>query len=66
MLTTHVSKKKLTVFDSKVKSYILGIEINFFYSIIFQPVHYQKVLIRKAYLVLNYPRMVYLRRALRI
>lgn len=50
MLTTHASKKQLSVFDSKVKSYILGIEINFFYSIIFQPVHYQKALIRKAYL----------------
>lgn len=51
MLTTHASKEQLTVFDSKVKIYVLGIEINFFYSITFQPVHYQKALIRKAYLV---------------
>lgn len=35
MLIAHASKKQLTVFDSKVQSYILGIDINFFYSIIF-------------------------------
>lgn len=39
-------------FDSKMKSCIPGIEIHFFYSVIFQPVHYQEALISKAYLVL--------------